>query len=103
MGLELEQFGDRSVLHLTEPVAIGSAAELQRLLVQASEAERPLEVAFALDAELDISAIQLLCAAREASARQSVKFAIAGTVPEAVAAAFRDAGLDPFLPFGEQA
>jgi anti-anti-sigma regulatory factor len=96
MALTLEHAEGQSVVHLTELVNVGCAVELHRLLLEALAASQPVGIAFDPGTELDISALQLLCAAGKAARRQGVELAVMGGLPEAIERVIRESGLNPF-------
>jgi anti-anti-sigma regulatory factor len=96
MSIELQQSEDRSVVRLAEPITVGCASELHKLLVETVSSNRSVAIDLEGVTELDVSAIQLLYAAGQAAERAGISFSLQGILPEVVKSAFLDAGLHPF-------
>lgn len=96
MTAHLEAGNGASVLCLSESVTIGDAAELKRLLLEALRAGQQVAVDLSGVTEVDISAIQLFLAARQAAERAGLDFGARGEPAEPVERAFQDCGLHPF-------
>lgn len=77
------------IIRLQGAVDVGSAAELKTALVAALAEDCPTEIAMDEAAEMDVTAMQLLWAARAAG------LTVTGTWAEPVAASWRDAGFGP--------
>jgi anti-anti-sigma regulatory factor len=89
-----------NVVRLDREAGIASAADLkQRLLTALSSG---LEIRVELDqvADVDVTWVQLLWAARLEAKRSGVAFTVSGQVPEKVSAALHDAGFAPFSASG---
>lgn len=99
--MSLEQEGARNRIRLQGAIDIGCAAELKALLVQGLRAGSELRVMLADITELDVTAVQLLWAARHEAKTSSVEFAFEGQMPEAVSAALAQAGFETFAASGE--
>ena len=74
-----------------------SAGELKALLLKALESGRPVRVALEGTTGLDVTAMQLLYAARRAAKASGVSFAYQGQAPERISAALAHAGLEKFV------
>ena len=96
MPLTLEQNDAGCLLRLEGEITVNCASELHHLLLQAAASDTDLAVSFAPQAEIDVSAIQLLYAARREAARNGRAIRVAGDSPAQIEAAFRDVGIDPF-------
>jgi anti-anti-sigma regulatory factor len=98
MGIVVEQREESSAISLAGTVDISAAAELKRALLECLDRGRPVRLSIGSDADLDVTALQLLWAVeREARARQ-VEFTLDGRLPDSVGAALKDAGFEGF-PF----
>jgi anti-anti-sigma factor len=96
MSIELEQLEDRSVVRLTEAITVGFATDLHKLLMEAVRLNCGIAIDLEGVAELDVSGIQLLYAARQAAERAGISMSLQGSAPRAVKDAFLESGLDPF-------
>jgi len=90
--ITLEQSEDISVLRLEGAIDIASAAELKKLFIQAFASGHDVRVEMDGATDLDVTAVQLLWAARREAKVSGVEFALTGEVPEAVTSALRQAG-----------
>ena len=97
MGITLEQSKKSSVIRLTGAIDIGLAAEFKRLLLQACGSGKAVRVALDGATELDVTALQLIWAARRAAEGAGVAFALSGAVPESILSALGCAGLQQLL------
>jgi anti-anti-sigma factor len=97
MGIALKQGKKSSVIGLDGAVDIASAAELKRILLEALAAGREVRVALDGVADLDVTVVQLLWAARRQAEVAGVKFALTERLPEQAVATLAHAGLDQFL------
>jgi ABC-type transporter Mla MlaB component len=96
MPLTLEKNDAGCVLRLEGEITVNCAAELHRLLVEATASATDVSVGFAPSAEIDVSAIQLLYAARREAVRTGRVMRAVGELPAQVRAAFGEVGIDPF-------
>jgi len=105
--VELKEFGvpvtlehseELSTIRLEDAIDIACAAELKNLLVQALASGKDVQVSLESASDLDVTAVQLLWAARRAAKATSVGFAFLGPVPEAVTFALLHAGFEDFAP-----
>ncbi len=92
----LEQNEKGNTIRLEGAVGIDSAGELKALLLKALEPGREVRIALEGAADLDVTAIELLWAARREAKVSGVKFAFAEGAPEAVTAALAEAGFEKF-------
>jgi anti-anti-sigma regulatory factor len=90
--LKLEEAASRVTLE--GAVDISSAADLKAALMQAVDAGVEVVVSLAGATDLDVTAVQLLWAARRAAADAGIEFSFGGKEPEAIATALQDAGLE---------
>lgn len=94
MGITVEQ-GDESIAVCLEgAIDIASAAELKAKLLDALKAGKAVRVALAGDADLDVTAIQLLWAAERAARASGVLFKLDAQAPETLSAVLKDAGFE---------
>jgi anti-anti-sigma regulatory factor len=96
VGIALNQDGNSSLLELDGAIDISVAADLKAGLLRAIEAGQEIRVSVEKADELDITAVQLLWAARREAARRGVAFSVAGTVPESIRRDLANAGLTGF-------
>jgi len=75
-GMELSRSGEISVLRLSGAIDISSAAELKAMLLKAFEGSKQVQVSTEGVSDLDVTALQLLWAARKHAAKLGVGFAI---------------------------
>ena len=96
MGIVLEQQEESSVIRLEGTIDIALAAELKATLLKALKTSKNVDVALDADADVDVTAIQLLWAAERESGASGVEFKRSGQLPEMVVASLKDAGIDRF-------
>lgn len=96
MGITLEQSEESSMIRLEGAVDIASAAELKKLLLQALGSGHEVRIALDGVTDLDVTAVQLLWAARREAKVLGVKFTFAEQVPESVTSTLAHAGLEIF-------
>jgi anti-anti-sigma regulatory factor len=92
----LEREEELSTIRLEGEVGIASAAELKDLLIQALAFRKLVRVSLQSLTDLDVTAVQLLWAARREAKASSVPFAIEGRVPSMVLSTLLQAGFDDF-------
>ena len=98
MGVFLEQSEDLSTIRLAGAVGIDSAGELKELLLQALASRRELRIVLEEPGDLDVTAMQLLWAARRTAAASGMEFWLEGHAQARVAAALAEAGLEALGP-----
>jgi anti-anti-sigma regulatory factor len=96
----LEQSEELSVIHLEGAVDIASAAELKKLLLQALGSGHEVRIAPEGATDLDVTAVQLLWAARREAKVLGVKFTFAGRLPDSVTSTLAHAGLEMLATTG---
>jgi anti-anti-sigma regulatory factor len=84
------------MIRLEGVIDIASAAELKAVLVDALKPGKRVRMALDANADLDVTSIQLLWAAKRETRASGVEFALEGPAPEPVIAAIRDAGFEAF-------
>jgi anti-anti-sigma factor len=97
VGITLKQSRKSSVIRLEGAIDIAAAAEFRKLLVEACGSGREVRVAVGGVKDLDVTAVQLIWAARRSAEAEGVAFTLSGTVPQSVSAALGDAGLEQVL------
>ncbi len=85
------------MLRLEGEIGVTCAAELKRALIDAISSGREVELDLAQASDLDVTAIQLLWAARREAEKAGAPFAVAGDVPEKIGRAVSEAGVENFL------
>ncbi len=101
MSVFLNREEDSSRVRLDGVLDISDAAELKAVLLEALGRAKPVEVALDGASSLDVTAVQLLWAARREAETKAVPFHFAGDVAEAVSAALADVGLKEHLAFSQ--
>lgn len=97
MGIVLKQGKKSSVVRLEGAIDVSAAAELKKHLIDALASGRDVSVALDGASDLDVTAVQLLWAARRQAEVSGVAFAFDGQLPEEAAATLAHAGLDQLL------
>ena len=92
----LEREEELSTIRLEGEVGIASAAELKELLVQALGFGKQIRVSLQSVTDLDVTAVELLWAARRQAKASSVAFAIEGPLPPLVLSGLLQSGFDDF-------
>jgi ABC-type transporter Mla MlaB component len=87
---------EESWIRLEGEVGIGSAAELKGLLVQALGTGKQVRVSLQSLTEIDVTAVELLWAARREAKASSLPFVIEGPIPPTITSALLQAGFDEF-------
>ena len=96
MPIMLEQCEGANVIHLQGAIDISLAAELKTTLLEALTSPGPLRVALSADADLDVTAIQLLWAAEREAKASHASFTLDGCVPDAVSTNLKMTGFEKF-------
>jgi anti-anti-sigma factor len=94
VAVTLKQSKKSSTIRLQDGIDIASAAELKQLLLTAFAAGKEVRVDLASATDFDITAMQLLWAARSEAQSAGTVFKLVGQVPEPLQTALRAAGLD---------
>jgi anti-anti-sigma regulatory factor len=74
--ISLSRFGESSVLRLAGAIDIDSAAELRAALLEALKGSREIQISTDGVSEADVTALQLLWAARRAAGEAGVDFSL---------------------------
>jgi len=96
VGITLEQGDESSVVCLEGVIDISSAAELKTTLLGALKSGKAMRLRLEANADLDVTATQLLWAAEREAKASGVAFTLAGQAPETVSATLKDAGFERF-------
>ena len=96
VGITLEQCDEASVIRLEGVIDIAYAAELKAALVGVFQPGKRVRIALDANADLDVTAIQLLWAAEREARASDVEFALAGPAPAPVIAQVKEAGFERF-------
>jgi anti-anti-sigma regulatory factor len=99
--VSLEQKGALSLIRLQGAIDIGCAQELKEVLLQGLKAGSELRVKLADVTDLDVTAVELLWAARCEARASSVEFAFEGQLPEPVSVVLAEADIETFAVTGE--
>ena len=94
MPVTLKQSEELSSLCLEGAIDIASAVELKTLLQQALASGKSVQVSFEEATDLDVTTVQLLWAAGRQAKGSGTAFTYAEPVPEEIARALVDAGLE---------
>lgn len=97
MSATVENCKELSTIYLEGSIGIADARELKTLLLEALKSKDVMRVSLERVTDLDVTAVQLLWAARREARSACVVFAFTGVVPERVTTALADAGFDMFL------
>ncbi|MFZ0480978.1 MAG: STAS domain-containing protein [Terriglobales bacterium] len=85
------------ILQLKGDLDIRCSAELKGLLIEAIAQGKAVRIELAQVAEIDVTAVQLLWAAKRYAEKTSVAFAVAGDLPDKIRGAVGAAGFENFL------
>jgi anti-anti-sigma regulatory factor len=95
--MTLKRSRKSSVIRLEGAIDIAAAAELRKLLLQACGSGREVRVELEAATDLDVTAVQLIWAARRSAEAAGVAFTLSGALAQSVATALGDAGLEGIL------
>lgn len=101
MGVALEQGEESSTIRLEGAIDIALAGELRAALLAALTSGGELRVSLGGATDLDVTAMQLLWAARRMADASDVRFAFEGQAQERVTAALAAAGLEKIAATGK--
>lgn len=96
MPVTLERSEELSLIRLDGAVDITCAAELKSLLIEALASGKPVEASLESVTDLDVTATQLLWAARREAETSGVGFALLDPIPEPLTSALLHAGFEDF-------
>ena len=94
MGVVLQQENESRVVALEGVIDISSAADLKAALMEAMNSSSSIAIVFDDNTEMDVTAYQLLWAARKASAARDIAFSLRGRIPRAVEDTLKEAALE---------
>jgi anti-anti-sigma regulatory factor len=94
MSVAIQEHEVVSAIRLEGAVDIGSAAGLKEKLLRALSRKAGVRIEIASGAELDITAMQLLCAATRAARNAGVECTIASEAPEWLSGQLAEMGLN---------
>jgi anti-anti-sigma factor len=97
VGITLKQSKKSTVIRLEGAIDIAAAAEFKKLLLQACGSGKDVRVALDDATDLDVTAVELIWAARRSAEGAGVAFTLSGAVLESVLLALGSAGLQQFL------
>ena len=96
MAVSCDEGQALSLINLQGDVTISSAAELKQLLLRALAHGKDIHVDLGYVTEVDITALQLLCAAEREAKGAGVGFSLVGQWPEEVAVRLAATGFESF-------
>jgi len=99
MSITVSSGSESSLLRLNSTVDIGSAAELKAAFVDAFANGNSVRVSLAGVVDLDVTAVQLLWAAKREAKRLGIGFAFEGEPSEALRDSLSSAGFDELAIF----
>jgi ABC-type transporter Mla MlaB component len=94
LPVTMERHESHELIRLEGELAVTSAAELQRVLIEGLASGRELQVDLQRAEAIDITVLQLLWAAEREAARTGARLAL--RVSDAAAGAAREAGFERF-------
>ena len=94
MGIVLQAGNDSRLVALEGTIDISLAADLKAALRESFDTGKSVSVSFGESTEIDITAFQLLWAARQAATARGVAFTLSGELSETATANLKDAGLE---------
>jgi ABC-type transporter Mla MlaB component len=86
----------RCILRLEGEIDVTCSAELKRGLIEAISSGKEVQLDLAQASDLDVTALQLLWAARREAEKTGASFAAAGDVPGNIGSAVGEAGFESF-------
>jgi len=89
----LEERENLSLVRLEGVIDISSAAEIKSLFLNALTSNKEIRLTLEGVTELDITALQVLYAAKQDAAKAGIPFVLDGSVPDEISVAMTDAGL----------
>lgn len=96
MPSTLEESENTSLVRLEGAIDISSAAEMKSVLLNALASNKEVRLTLEGAIGMDISALQVLYAAKRDAAKAGILFALEGSVPDEISAAMTNAGLVKF-------
>jgi anti-anti-sigma factor len=96
VGVAFSEAGESNLIRLEGTIDISQAAELKAALLKVFEQRKPVRVSLEQVSDLDVTAFQLLKAARLEAARSGLKLVVDGQPAESVFRSLANVGLDGF-------
>ena len=96
MPVTVDQSEGQFLVRLEGEVTISGAAELKSVLLDGLASGKELRVNLEQATDLDITALQLLCATEHEARGSGLKFVLSGSLQEELSAAAIEAGFEPF-------
>lgn len=93
MSIALIETDESSLIHLEGAIDIGAAAELKAALIEARKTGKGTVVTLGALSELDVTAFQLLWAAKREAKQAGLRFGLA-PLPACIQASLAEMGLD---------
>ncbi len=93
-GIRLERSGESTAVSIAAGIDIGSAAELKAALLKALEGGKRIQIAMEAATDIDVTALQLLWAARRAARQLGVEFALRGALAQPIAGRLAELGME---------
>lgn len=97
MSITIDNSATSCGVRLEGDIDVTCSTDLKRTLVEAISSGKEVQVDLALASDLDVTAIQLLWAARREAEKAGASFAVSGDVPENIHRAICEAGFENFL------
>ena len=94
MSIALNESDESSLVRLDGAIDISSAADLKTALIGALQNGKQVCVSVEKASDLDVTAFQLLWAAKREAERLGVPFALEGSLSETIRNSLRSSGLD---------
>lgn len=94
MGIALDRSQDASLLRLEGVIDISVAAELKAALIEALQSGNAVRIAAASVTDLDVTAYQLLWAARQQARQAGAAFTLDAEIPEPVRMTLAEMGFN---------
>jgi anti-anti-sigma factor len=92
----------RPVIRLEGDLDIARAPEVKERLIEALSSEAGAQLDLSAVSDADITAVQLLWTAMREAEKRGISFGVDGEIPEVIAQAINEAGLEPFLTWGSR-
>jgi anti-anti-sigma factor len=96
MALECQSSDDTSTIELTGALDISSAADLRQLLMARMESSRRLCIDLSQASRVDVTAVQILWAARRHAGQHGIELHFIAPIDEEVQTSLDHAGIAPF-------
>jgi anti-anti-sigma regulatory factor len=103
LPVTLDRRSDSWIVRLEGEIDIRCAFELKQALLDRLGSGTALRVDLSQSTQLDITAVQLLWAARYDAAQKGAVLTLSGPIPEEVCASMREIGFERLLPLPSSA